>query len=285
MTLPKCLDFTGFSKYEDQTGFTTLADLQRYISNQNALLAALSSSYLWQPETAFPAGARLVSPSMTAGLYARVTTVGVSGASEPEWGAAGAAVTDGTVTYMMYPLDDGIKSKTDTTIITATDGTATTTLTVGMTGAECSGTITASKVYNAVYNDYAEWFPRGGDTEPGDIIAINELSDAEQYVRASTAHALAVGVQSSEYAHIIGGDTPPDGETYEAYNLQKYIPVALAGRCLCKVIGRAYKGALIGVSDIPGVGKVTAPHDPYAVGILVDSDDREDVRLLRIKVR
>jgi hypothetical protein len=262
-----------------------MADLQRYISNQNALLAALSTSYLWQPETAYPAGARLVSPSMTAGLYARVTTGGVSGSSEPEWGAAGAAVTDGTVTYTMYPFDDGVRSKADTTTITATDGTATTTLTVGTAGAECSGTFTASKVYNAVYNDYAEWFPRGGDTEPGDIIAINELSDVERYVQASTTHALAVGVQSSEYAHIIGGDTPPEGETYEAYNLQKYIPVALAGRCLCKVIGRAYKGALIGVSDIPGVGKVTAPHDPYAVGILVDSDGREDVRLLRIKVR
>ena len=27
------------------------------------------------------------------------------------------------------------------------------------------------KAFNAVYNDYAEYFERGGDTEPGDIIA------------------------------------------------------------------------------------------------------------------
>jgi hypothetical protein len=40
-----------------------------------------------------------------------------------------------------------------------------------------TGTLTATKVYNAVYNDYAEFFPRGGDTQRGDIIALDETTN------------------------------------------------------------------------------------------------------------
>lgn len=42
-----------------------------------------------------------------------------------------------------------------------------------------TGTLTAAKVYNAVYNDYAEFFPRGDDTQRGDIIALDETSGKE----------------------------------------------------------------------------------------------------------
>ena len=42
------------------------------------------------------------------------------------------------------------------------------------------GTANFRKVYGAVYNDYAEWFPRGCDTKPGDIIALDVSSQTER---------------------------------------------------------------------------------------------------------
>ena len=43
--------------------------------------------------------------------------------------------------------------------------------------------ITGNRVFNAVWNDYAELFPRGEETSPGDIIVLDMNSDKEQYVK------------------------------------------------------------------------------------------------------
>lgn len=56
-----------------------------------------------------------------------------------------------------------------------------------------TGTLTAAKVYNAVYNDYAEFFPRGEDTQRGDIIALDETSGKEQYSKATSRSQCVVG--------------------------------------------------------------------------------------------
>lgn len=45
--------------------------------------------------------------------------------------------------------------------------------------------VTARRVYDAVYNDYAEFMPRGENTEPGDIIALDTSSQTERYIKAT----------------------------------------------------------------------------------------------------
>lgn len=113
------------------------------------------------------------------------------------------------------------------------------------------GVLTASRVVNAQYNDYAEFFERGEDTEAGDIIALDLSSDEERYVKATPRNRVIVGIHSDEYAHIIGGEK---SKTLEE-NLKNFIPVALAGRVHVKVSGVVYKGDRIVISNgMPGIG-------------------------------
>lgn len=126
--------------------------------------------------------------------------------------------------------------------------------------------ISNGKVWGAVWNDYAEFFPRGEKTEAGDIIALDLNSDNEVYVKATKDNKAVVGVESNEYGHILGGDDCSIEE-----NMKNYIPVGLAGRVWVKVQGNPKKGDYIGASDIPGVGEVC--DDKYnAIGICVDNN-------------
>lgn len=113
------------------------------------------------------------------------------------------------------------------------------------------GVLKASRVVNAQYNDYAEFFERGEETEAGDIIALDLSSDEERYVKATPRNRVIVGIHSDEYAHIIGGEKD---KTLEE-NLKNFIPVALAGRVHVKVSGVVYKGDRIVISNgMPGIG-------------------------------
>ena len=145
-----------------------------------------------------------------------------------------------------------------------------------------------SAVYNAVYNDYAEFFPRGEATEPGDIVALDLSSDHESYIKATATSKIVAGVHSDEYAMLIGGDKAGDGEDYVKKNLINYIPVSLAGRVMCKVTGPVHRGDTIIVSDIPGVGVATddenIPHK-RVVGYVVEDDDRTDIRRVKIRIK
>lgn len=155
-----------------------------------------------------------------------------------------------------------------------------------------TGDITGARVFNAVYNDYAEFFPRGEATEPGDIVMLDMNSDKEQYVKAYRTNKVnsVIGIHSNEFGHLIGGENPPDGSNYLDHNIKKYIPVGLAGRCMAKIIGPAIKGAPVYLSNMPGVGICLQNHipDENPVGYLVEADninDNKTIRLLRIKLR
>lgn len=147
------------------------------------------------------------------------------------------------------------------------------------------------RMYNAVYNDYAELFPKGEETEPGDIIALDINSDNEQYIKATQSSKKVVGVHSNEYGHLIGGDEPPKGVDFEEYNFKKYIPVGLVGRCKVKVIGKVNKGDDIIPSEIPGVGRKWVEGIDSeqllknSVGFAVENSDDEDVKLIKVKLR
>ena len=152
---------------------------------------------------------------------------------------------------------------------------------------KADGTANFKTVTGAVYNDYAEFFPRGEATEPGDIVALDLTSDHESYIKATATSKIVAGVHSDEYAMLIGGDKVDDGN-YVEKNLVNYIPVSLAGRVMCKVTGPEHRGDTIIVSDIPGVGIATddenIPHK-RVVGYVVEDDDRTDIRRVKIRVK
>ena len=144
------------------------------------------------------------------------------------------------------------------------------------------GTITANKVYNAVWNDYAEFFPRGEETEPGDIIALDIHSQEELYVKASKENHFVVGVHSDTYGHIIGGE----GSIEES--MKTHISVGLAGRVHAKIVGPISKGDYIVLSDIPGVGRKfdeTKDSPIDIIGGAVESSEENEVKLIKIKLR
>lgn len=145
-----------------------------------------------------------------------------------------------------------------------------------------------SAVYNAVYNDYAEFFPRGEATEPGDIVALDLTADHESYIKATETSKIVAGVHSDEYAMLIGGDKVDDGN-YVEKNIEKYIPVSLCGRVYCKCIGKIHRGDTIVVSEIPGIGRAKLPNDyvenTQIVGYAVDEDMNEEIRRVRIRVK
>lgn len=153
---------------------------------------------------------------------------------------------------------------------------------------KADGTANFKTVTGAVYNDYAEFFPRGEATEPGDIVALDLSSDHESYIKATATSKIVAGVHSDEYAMLIGGDKVDDGN-YVEKNIEKYIPVSLCGRVYCKCVGKIHRGDTIVVSEIPGIGRAKLPNDyvenTQIVGYAVDEDMNEEIRRVRIRVK
>lgn len=143
------------------------------------------------------------------------------------------------------------------------------------------GELTATKVYNAVWNDYAELFERGEETEAGDIIALDTLSPTEQYIKADSSSKRVIGVHSDTYGHLIGGEQLENFED----NFKKFIPIGLAGRVNVKVKGKVELGDYIVPSDEKGIGRAynkdTDDRD-LIIGYLVEADEHEDVRRLKM---
>lgn len=139
-------------------------------------------------------------------------------------------------------------------------------------------------VRNAVYNnDYAEFFPRGEETEAGDIIALDETSKIERYVKATDKSKLVVGVHSNTYGYILGGEKSL--EESEKTN----IPIGLSGRVYVKFKGKSVLGEAVVPSDIPGVGRL---YDDFLdssrkiVGYIVEDNNpsSKEERLVKVLI-
>ena len=151
----------------------------------------------------------------------------------------------------------------------------------------CSGEFTADRIHNAIWNDYAEYFPRGGATSPGDVIVLDVSAKDESYVKSTEGAALVVGVHSDEYGHIIGGQQPPIGMSFADFNIINYIPVALAGRVHVNFVGTSTKGGRV-VATNDGCARLYSDKTDSledVFGYLVESDSLTAKRRLRIKLK
>lgn len=157
-----------------------------------------------------------------------------------------------------------------------------TTAPTGTTRVNYDGDFYATRIFSAVYNDYAEYFEKGGEIEAGDIVILNPYADVEEYIKSDVAFSpFVVGVVSDEYAHCIGGNGDGNDELH-------YAPVGLAGRVSVKIVGAIKKGDLIVSSDIAGVGMACAK-DQYVVGTVVgkaleDYDGSEGIKRVRMLI-
>lgn len=138
------------------------------------------------------------------------------------------------------------------------------------------GTITGSKVYNAVYNDYAEFFEKDEDTafEAGDIVALDTNSEEERYIKATEDSIVVVGVCTHEYAHIIGGK----GQTIEE-NEKEFVPISLMGRVHVKVDDTVKRGDKVTASKVPGIGRKAMPGE-HSIGTALTNPSNGKVRVL-----
>lgn len=157
------------------------------------------------------------------------------------------------------------------------------------TGTIAAEEITGQRIYGSYWSDYAEFFPKGEETNPGDLIMLNPYSDTEEYVVHTGEQDIPViGVHSDEFGHIIGGEDPIDKQDFLDYNLDRNIPVALAGRVHVSFVGKAKRNNYVVPSDVKGCAKLydaTKDNPLQIIGILVEDDDRTDKRRLRIKLK
>ena len=150
-----------------------------------------------------------------------------------------------------------------------------------------TGTLTATKVYNAVYNDYA------GILSPGRRYQRETLLPwTNQPIRNNTSRpppAACVWWESIRKISLpsSGGRTLSPGDDILKTNLPTYIPVALADRVPVRMYGKARKGGWVIPSEMPGVGRMALPGESItqAVGQIVKDDTAENVRLVKILVR
>lgn len=157
------------------------------------------------------------------------------------------------------------------------------------TGTIVAEEITGQRIYGSYWSDYAEFFPKGEETNPGDLIMLNPHSDTEEYVAHTGEQDIPViGVHSDEFGHIIGGEDPIDKQDFLDYNLDRNIPVALAGRVHVSFVGKAKRNNYVVPSNVKGCAKLydaTKDNPLQIIGILVEDDDRTDKRRLRIKLK
>lgn len=262
--------------------------------SDGAEIATLNANVSWENIQNKPEMLQAIYPEYTTGLYKFSTNEygQITGATK----ATKSDIVDLGITYAASSTAGGAATKSN--IGTSSSNTSMYIPFVAGTGSQelksstslkfnpYSGSLSATKVTTAVYNDYAEFFPRGEKTEPGDIIALDMDSENEQYIKA-TANSIVAGVHSNEYAHIIGGEEAPEGEDHTEYNIKKYIPISLAGRVHVKVIGKVKRGDYIVASDIAGVGIATdKPENGRAiVGYAVESNDVEDIKMIKVRVK
>ncbi len=123
-----------------------------------------------------------------------------------------------------------------------------------------NGILYATKVYGAVFNDYAEFMLKDEPIEAGDVVIKNESGLG--YVKSRMAYdPRVVGVYSDNYGHCIGADPLLTHEE----NLEALAAVGLAGRVKVKVTGEVKVGDLLVASAIPGVAMASKEFKPGTV--------------------
>ena len=99
--IPEWLDYADYDNYPSESKPTTNADFINYSRNQNKLVGALTSAFLWQPNTNFITGKIIITPNMPEGMEAVALTGGFTGTVEPAWESDVAEYQDSGVKWQL----------------------------------------------------------------------------------------------------------------------------------------------------------------------------------------
>ena len=247
----KEIDLSGYVKTETLSNYATTASLNNYATK------ASLNEYVTDDSLSTTLGDYVQTSALTTALTPYAKTADLTNY----------VTVNGTQTVS--------GQKTFSKALTASAG-------LSVTGAiTATGNITGAKVYNAVWNDYAEWFEKADldeTFEPGDVCVwtgtgVTKSNSAEDWN--------VVGVVSDTYGHIIGGEELEDMED----NNKKFVPIALVGRVRVKVIGRVYMGDTI-VSYSDGVGYADNHTTPNAIiGKALESSDDKGIKKILMLVK
>ena len=183
----------------------------------------------------------------TAGQYLKMN----SGATAPEWGSlvipSGLTSGSASVGFVNYNGTTPAAGQWDGSATAPTNATR----------INYDGYLYATRVYGAVYNDYAEFFEKGEEVEPGDVIS--KKKGENKYIKSQHSHDnMVVGVYSDSYGHCLGGAGSANDE-------ENFIPVGLAGRVDVKVYGKIEEGDLLVASFYKGVAMKADKYIPGTV--------------------
>lgn len=177
-------------------------------------------------------------PVITVDAKGRITAISTSAVSIPTGKTAGVNEV-GFINYNGTTKTAG-QLYGGTTSITAPTSTT--------TKLAFDGDFYATRVYNAVFNDYAEYFEKGENLEPGDVVSLDPITN--KYKKSNGEYdQYVVGVYSDDYGHCLGGN----GDENDSEN---FVPLGMAGRVRVKVVGNIKKGDLLVSSKLNGVATV-----------------------------
>lgn len=140
-----------------------------------------------------------------------------------------------------------------------------------------NGYFYATKVFNEVYADYAEYFFKDEVIEPGDVVSINP--DGVGYVKSKHRNdPFVIGVCSDDFAFCIGGKE------------EGHAAIGLVGKVRVRTYGRIKKGDLLISSNIPGVAQKATFFDLlkmiFKPGTIIGKalEDKCDDQIARVKM-
>ena len=108
-TMDKLYKFKGnYDHRSTDTNPTLYRDMIDYLDNQNSVLSETVNAFLWQPDTDYIVGSKVITNAMPKGCIAECTAKGTSGKTEPTW--AKGVVNDNGIEWKVYnPTEYDIK--------------------------------------------------------------------------------------------------------------------------------------------------------------------------------
>lgn len=107
--MDKLYKFKGnYDHRSTDTNPTLYRDMIDYLDNQNSVLSETVNAFLWQPDTDYIVGAKVITNAMPKGCIAECTAKGTSGKAEPTW--VKGVVNDNGMEWKVYnPTEYDIK--------------------------------------------------------------------------------------------------------------------------------------------------------------------------------
>lgn len=154
-TMDKLYKFKGnYDHRSTDTNPTLYRDMMDYLDNQNSVLSETVNAFLWQPDTDYIVGTKVITKAMPKGCIAECIAKGTSGKEEPTW--VKGVVNDNGIEWKVYnPTEYDIKPT-----------------------ANSDKPVTSNGVYNAIdtaVSDAHHYIKRSATYAKGDVLTSPEL--------------------------------------------------------------------------------------------------------------